>query len=348
MELTELDALPEGLLALPAHQLHSRLDGMTLIHLEGARQPALFVSVLLHGNEYGGWDAVRALLHRHLGGAGLPRSLTLLIGNVEAARSRQRFLDHQPDYNRIWRGGSTPEAALAARVLARLRARDLLLGVDVHNNTGVNPHYACVTRDDPVSLALGARFARPLILVRKPDTVLAAALAAQMPSVILEAGRPGEQRGVEHVDRYLDSLLALDVLPTTPETPVDLYHTLATVKLAPDVRFGFMDPPAAAGPVPGLPDAATAEHRDLHLLHEFEHFNFEQLEAGTLFGHVPAAAPLPLRVTDDQDRDVAAHWFRRDGDALRFARPVVPAMFSPDPRILRQDVVCYLMQRVDS
>lgn len=348
MKLTELDALPEGLLTLPAHQLHTRIDAMTLIHLEGARRPALFVSVLLHGNEHGGWDAVRALLQRHLAAGGLPRSLTLMIGNVEAARSRQRHLDHQPDFNRIWAGGPGPEATLAAQVLARLRARDFLLAVDVHNNTGVNPHYACVTGDDPVSLALGARFARPLILVRKPDTVLAAALASHMPAVILEAGRPGEQRGVEHVGRYLDGLLALDALPIAPETPVDLYRTLATVKLAPEVRFGFTDPPDASGAATLAADATPREQLDLHLLHEFEHFNFEQLEAGTLFAHAPAQAPLPLRVTDDEDRDVSAQWFRRDGDAVRFARAAIPAMFSPDPRILRQDVVCYLMERIES
>ncbi|HSG88726.1 MAG TPA: succinylglutamate desuccinylase/aspartoacylase family protein [Pseudomonadales bacterium] len=334
MKLTELDALPEGLLDLPAHRLHERLEGPTLIHLRGAREPALFVSVLLHGNEHGGWDALRALLAARPAGTTLPRSLSILIGNVEAARFRLRHLDHQPDFNRIWRGASGPEADVAADVLARMTRRGLLLAVDVHNNTGVNPHYACVTRHDATSIALGARFARPVILVNKPDTVLAAALAHLAPAVILEAGRPGEQRGVEHVGRYLADLLELETLPHAPESPVDLYRTVASVKLAPDVHFGFTAP------------GVERDARDLHLLHEFEHFNFETLEAGTLFGHVPVGAPLPLRVTDDFDRDVAADWFRREGDELRFAREVVPAMFSPDVRILRQDVVCYLMERI--
>jgi succinylglutamate desuccinylase len=330
----ELHGLPDGLLDVPAARLHEHLDDLTLIHLDGERSPALFVSVLLHGNEHGGWDAVRELLARRLAAGPLPRALTLLVGNVGAARLGVRRHDDAPDLNRIWTGAEGPEAGRAARVLARMRERGLFCTVDVHNNTGVNPHYACITRDEASSIALGARFSRPVILVRKPDTVLAAAFAEQAPAVILEAGRPGERRGVEHVAAFLDGLLDLEALPPAPESPVDLYRTVATVTLAPEVEFGFTVPHG---------ERAAA---DLHLLHEFEHFNFEELDAGTLFGHVPEGAPLPLRVTDDRGADVADAFLRREGDELRFARRVVPAMFSPDPRILRQDVVCYLMERL--
>jgi hypothetical protein len=62
--LNELEALPPGLLDLDATELHAALGGPTLIHLDGRRGPALFVSVLLHGNETTGWDAVRGLLQR--------------------------------------------------------------------------------------------------------------------------------------------------------------------------------------------------------------------------------------------------------------------------------------------
>ena len=49
--LNELDQIPPGLLDLQAHQLADVLQGPTLITLQGIREPALFVSVLLHGNE---------------------------------------------------------------------------------------------------------------------------------------------------------------------------------------------------------------------------------------------------------------------------------------------------------
>ncbi|MFS8860164.1 peptidase M14, partial [Synechococcus sp. H60.1] len=79
--LTVLDHLPEQLLDLEAHQLYDRLGGPTLIHLAGRRDPPLFVSVLLHGNEVTGWQAVRQLLRRYVQRE-LPRSLSLFIGNV--------------------------------------------------------------------------------------------------------------------------------------------------------------------------------------------------------------------------------------------------------------------------
>jgi succinylglutamate desuccinylase len=333
VQAREFQGWPEGLLDCAAHELWARLDGPALVHLPGERAPAMFVSVLLHGNEMVGWDAIRLLMERYADRP-LPRAMIVFVGNVEAARFRLRRLDAQLDYNRIWRGAEGPEGDLARDVLERLRAHELFCSVDVHNNTGVNPHYACVTSEDATSLGLAARFSRPVIFVHQPDTVLARALAPQAPAIILEAGRPGEQRGVEHVAEYLDGLLHLDALPEAPASPVDLYRTVASVKLEEDVRFGFTAP------------GGIREGLDLHLLTEFEHFNFEELDAGTLFAHAPEGAALPFTVTDDDGGDVAAEWFVREGDDVRFARRAVPAMFSPDPRILRQDVVCYLMERL--
>ena len=174
MEIREFEGWPPGLLDCSAHELWAHLDGPAIVHLPGARQPAMFVSVLLHGNETGGWEALR-LLQRRFADRELPRAMIVLVGNVEAARFRLRHLDHQPDFNRIWRAEQAgAEASLAQDIVARVSAHPLFCSVDVHNNTGVNPHYACVTSEDTTSLALAARFARPVILVHQPDTVLAA------------------------------------------------------------------------------------------------------------------------------------------------------------------------------
>ncbi|MEF8708104.1 MAG: hypothetical protein V5B38_04150 [Candidatus Accumulibacter propinquus] len=62
--LTVLDTLPEHFLDTPARELHRLLPGPTLIHLPGRRQPPLFVSVLLHGNEDSGVVALQSVL-RH-------------------------------------------------------------------------------------------------------------------------------------------------------------------------------------------------------------------------------------------------------------------------------------------
>jgi hypothetical protein len=86
--LQELDHLPPGLLEAESDALHRLLGGPTLIHLPGGRQPPLFVSVLLHGNETVGWDALRGLLSERIARFGeprLPRALSFVIGNVAAA-----------------------------------------------------------------------------------------------------------------------------------------------------------------------------------------------------------------------------------------------------------------------
>ena len=85
--LNERDRMPLSLLQADAGDLHEILGGPTLFHLQGRRDPALFVSVLMHGNETTGWYAIREVLLRYVGREGLllPRSLSLFIGNTAAA-----------------------------------------------------------------------------------------------------------------------------------------------------------------------------------------------------------------------------------------------------------------------
>ena len=112
--LTIINNIPEGLLEKEADELYKILPGPTLMHLSGNKQPPLFVSVLMHGNEDTGWIAIRDLLRQYQDKT-LPRSLSVFIGNVDAARHGVRFLENQPDYNRIWNishaSGEPPEYA---------------------------------------------------------------------------------------------------------------------------------------------------------------------------------------------------------------------------------------------
>lgn len=58
-EASDPHRAPEGITGLAAHQLCQILDGPTLIHLRGKCEPPLFLCVLLHGNEIGGWDGAQ-------------------------------------------------------------------------------------------------------------------------------------------------------------------------------------------------------------------------------------------------------------------------------------------------
>ena len=84
--LNVLDEVPAGLFSTRAEDLFERLGGPSLVRIKGLTQPSIFLSVLLHGNETSGWNAVCRLLEDQ---PQLPRDILLFIGNVEAAVERQ-------------------------------------------------------------------------------------------------------------------------------------------------------------------------------------------------------------------------------------------------------------------
>ncbi|NIP76614.1 MAG: peptidase M14, partial [Xanthomonadales bacterium] len=111
-------------------------------------------------------------------------------GNVRAAKENLRFLDGQPDFNRIWSGGDAPEHAMAAQVIEQMRAVRPVACIDVHNTSGTNPHHACVNLLHPAHLALASRFGHFVVYADKPSTVATRAFGTFCPAVIIECGMP--------------------------------------------------------------------------------------------------------------------------------------------------------------
>lgn len=330
--LTVLDRLPAGLLDLPAHELHRVLPGPTLLLLPGRRPQPLFASVLLHGNEDTGWEALRALL-RAQDGRELPRAFAVLIGNVAAARHHRRFLDGQPDYNRVWTdvpgAAHLPERALTREVVERMRALDVFASIDVHNNTGLNPHYACVRRLDNRSLQLATLFSRTVVYYRKPDGVQTEAFSGICPAVTVECGQPGRPYGVEHAAEFLHACLNLAEIPSHPvaEHDIDLYRTVAIVKVPEEVAVG------------------TQEGADIRLAADLDHLNFRELPVNTVLARVRPGSGARLRVYDEHGSDVADRYLRIVDDEIRTAVPVMPSMFTLNVTAIRQDCLGYLMER---
>jgi succinylglutamate desuccinylase len=333
--LRELDEMPLSLLDTVADGLHRVLGGPTLFHLRGGREPALFICVLMHGNETGGWDAVRKVLRECVDtdGLQLPRSLSLFIGNTAAAEQGVRHLPDQPDYNRVWPGSEThdtPEHELMRAVMDRMADREIFASIDLHNNTGLNPHYACVNVLEHQSLHLAALFGRTVVYFVRPRGVASMAMAALGPSVTLECGKVGHKHGVEHAADYLRACLHLSEIPShaVPSHDIDLYHTVAVVRVPPEVPFAFGDE-----------DGAIRFPRDL------DRMNFRELPVGSLIADCPAAQVQPLDVRDEQDRQVADQYFTLEDGCLITRVPVMPSMLSCNPEVIRQDCLCYLMER---
>lgn len=336
--LRESSDFPLELLQVDASQLHDHLGGPTLFHIPGRRSPALFVSVLMHGNETTGWDAVRRLLHRYLenGEFDLPRELSLFVANTEAAAQGLRHLPGQPDFNRVWPGGEIQygsEADMMRDLVDRMTAREIFASVDVHNNTGLNPHYACLNVMENQALHLATLFSRTVVYFSRPRGVTSMAMAALGPSVTLECGKVGQEHGVRHAEDYLDACLHLAELPThaVPAHDIDLFHTVAVVKVPPEVSFGFGD-----------------QGYNIDFLRDLERLNFRELPVGTSFGRVNHESTLPLEIHNEQDMSVGDDYFEVEQGHLRTRRAVMPSMLTGDVSVIRQDCLCYLMERYDS
>jgi succinylglutamate desuccinylase len=331
---TQLNEVPAGLLETDALHLRTLLPKPTLIHLSGKLTEPLFISVLLHGNEPTGFLALQRLLKKYQNRE-LPRSLALFFGNIEAAAQNVRRLEHQPDYNRIWPGTElpdSPETAMAASVFSVMRKRRLFASIDIHNNTGLNPHYACINRLDNSFLQLATLFGRLIVYFKRPVGVQSIAFAELCPSVTLECGRPGQQHGVDHVFEFLDSCLHLSALPEQPAhaCDIDLFHTVAQVKIADHVSFSFRQ-----------------SDSDLLLSEDLERMNFTEIAVGTVLGQIRNGAPSsPLFVQDEQGNNVTNKFFDLSNGNLQITRPTMPSMLTLDERVIKQDCLCYLMERL--
>jgi hypothetical protein len=324
--------LPAGLTDHDARALARHLGGPSLIHVPGHREPPLLVSVLLHGNETSGWQGVRRLLTElTASNARLPRSLILFIGNVEAAAAGVRTLPQQQDFNRIWRGAQGPEGELAREVLAALARRTLFAAVDLHNNTGQNPHYAVVTNLQRDSLGLAYLFDDKAVYVREPATVMTRSLAERCPAIALELGPIGDPRCDDRAFDYVKRCLSLEGIPPADSSRLQMFRTEARVHIADQTPFSF------AGEDESLPLVLTGG---------LEAVNFHELATGTEFAVTRNPLAEAFRVLDVQHRDVTARYFTLADGRVLLRQSVIPAMYTTDPVVIRQDCLCYFMERM--
>jgi len=330
--LTVLDELPEGLLSVKANDLHQHLSGPTLIRLQGQRDDVLFVSVLLHGNETSGWDAVREYLIEQKN-AELPRTLYIFIGNIFAAAEGSRLLDGQLDFNRIWKTDTdSVESTMAAELLDMLAKVPLFAAIDIHNNTGMNPHYACINKLNREFLHLATLFSRTVVYFIRPDSVLSLAMSRLCPSVTVECGKAEDRYGKEHAKEYIHACLHIQEFPDheVAEHDIDVFHTVATVKVPEGIDFGIEKPDAK-----------------LNFIANMDRLNFQELSAGTILGHVNCGISPCLQAINEDGIDVVEQYFFVEKGVLCFAVPLMPSMLTLDVDVIRQDCLCYLMERLD-
>jgi len=331
--LQTFDHIPSGVLNCGASDLQGMLGGPSLFYCEGARKPALFVTVLQHGNEPTGFEAVQEILRRYAGGP-LPRAMWLFIGNVAAAQEGKRVLAGQPDFNRAWPGTELPpcgETAMMAEVVAKVTAEPLFASIDLHNNTGCNPHYGCVNVLDTAYLQLAALFARTVVYFTRPLGVQSGAMAWHAPAVTLECGQAGEKAALSHAIDYLDACLHLHHIPEQPGSPHDVHllRTKATVKMVPGTDFCFGE--ASAG---------------VRVRPDLDHFNFGQLKEGQPIAELDDGNRMPVVATDNQGEDITRSLFSMNDGVLRASQILIPSMATTNVDVVRQDCLFYVMEEI--
>jgi len=330
--LNELTQLPDGLLEKESNELYELLPSPTLIHLPGKNPEPLFVSVLQHGNEDTGWVAIRELL-RGYHDRQLPRALSLFISNVEAAQYRVRRLEHQIDYNRIWPGcdsTGTDEHRLMRQVWETMRARDTFASIDIHNNTGRNPHYACVNKLDNRFFNLAEMFSETVVYFIKPTGVQSLAFAQFCPSVTVECGRPGEGDGVQHAKRFVEKVLQQsEISDQKDHEEMTLFHTVAIVKIPEHLTIGFDD-----------------DSRDINFVSNLDELNFIEQQAGTMLAKVHTQDNAIIEAWSEGGQEIAQEYFTVENGRLLTCKHLMPSMLTRDVKVIRQDCLCYLMERM--
>ena len=56
--------------------------------------------------------------------------------------------------------------------------------------------------------------------------------------------------------------------------------------------------------------------------------------------------PARLQALDDSGEDIGDRLFDYRKDEIKLRRPLMPAMLTRDERVIRQDCLCYLMERI--
>ena len=329
-KLKVINYVPEGFLEINPREITKLIDCPTLIHLRGEKDQPLFVSILLHGNEFSGLIIVQKVLtkYRH---RVLPRSLIIFIANPKACEQGLRQLKGQPDFNRIWKGGSSYEESLTKPVLKYIEDQEIQAAVDIHNNTGKNPIYSCINKKKKEFVKLAQAFSEKIVYFTKPDTVLSLAGSHLYPSMVMECGLSVYAPGIASGTRCIESLLDREEQWKRNEVKnIPIYHTYATMYISSDTAVCFHPQPFV---------------KDGHLcfVSHLDEFNFKPMELGTVLGKI--SDPKQIKLIDKNGLNVFDQFFSIVENDLTVKSSFIPCMLTKNAQIAKSDCLGYIMEK---
>ena len=111
---------------------------------------------------------------------------------------------------------------------------------------------------------------------------------------------------------------------------LDLFQVTTVVRIPDEVRFSF---------------GRAADDIQLQLDTGLDKLNFTELPPGTRMAQTRSDA-LGIRAFDTDGMDRTDDWFSVADGELVTRRAAMPAMLTTDPDAIRQDCLCYMMERV--
>jgi len=331
--LNEVNYITDEFLAAKAENLQEILKTPTLFHIEGIKPQPLFISTLLHGNETTGLYAVQRLLKKYRDKP-LPRAVSLFVGNVAAAQENQRHLDDQDDYNRIWAGTDHRDSAekdMMQSVTRIMRKKKPFASIDIHNNTGKNPHYACINILNPHGLVLASKFSDIAVYFTSPKGVQSSAFSDFCPAIVLECGQSDDKSGEEHALSYLEEILEMDDFSSQGKSRLKLYHTIARVTVPQAVTIG---------------DTFRDGAYDIILNAQLENKNFKIIEEGDELARINSDSEKLILVSSESNEDITHEYIETKGNRMLFKKNTVLSMYTVNEKAIRQDCLCYFMEEM--
>ena len=302
----------ERLLQVEASDLHRFLTGPTVFDLRRNGVQPFFVSTLLHGNETSGWDAVRRFITDTS-----DASIVLFIGNVRAAAQAMRHLPDEVDFNRIWR--QQPWRDDLNDLLERYQP---WCGIDIHNNSGPNPHYSVITDQHESTLALASIFSNRVIFTHHTLDILAHAISPHCPSLTVETGTVDDLQSAQRAYDLLTRLNEIRRVPMSPKHELEAYETIGIVKV-------------------------EHENGSLENFPQFDErlkeSSFSTLAAGSPFVNCLPSGWRVSVLDPAHSLDLTDEFFEFRERRAYLKREIVMSMFTHTPILALQDCVCYFL-----
>lgn len=322
------DKLPKGLKDLCAKNILDFFPTPTLVEIDQQKESWVLISFLLHGNETTGLD-VLAHLDEVLKNQRPSKNIALLVGNVRACAASKRQLEGQEDFNRLW---STESSHPIVKSLTNwISNKKIFATIDVHNNSGKNPLYACITNLDDPSIYLASLFSKSIVYFETPKNVFSRYFSEYAPSVTLECGTPSNPQGIKKAIEYIHDILNLQSIEVSnpKHLDVNIYQTKVKIKIPETINVQFGE-----------------EIGELTFPENVDELNFRELVPGDQLA-LTSHSKIPFMVLDDKDKDLTDAYFKIVDKKIVLDTKVIPSMFTKNIEVMKSDCFGYLMEEIN-